>query len=86
MMSRATAKPKLTLLEELKTKGIDSVVATMKKDMEVELKKKEAQIRRKEVMIEKHQAELVAMFKEAANMKVRILKVRYLSKSLKSSL
>ena len=84
-MVKATAKAKLSLWEEVKTKGVDTMVLDMTKELEAELRRKELAIRRKADQIEKMRTELLVLQDEAVRVKVRILKERYLSKSQKSS-
>ena len=92
-MVKATApKIKLTLWEEMRTKGIASGVSTAAKDLEVAVARKEKAIHTKEAAAKKLRLEVEILRSEVATLKVRIfrtffeiVKVRYLSKSQKSS-
>ena len=90
-MVKATAqKPKLTLWEEMRTKGIASGVSTEVKYLEVAVARKEKAIHTKEAAAKKLRLEVESLRSEVAIVKVRIqffeiVKVRYLSKSQKSS-
>ena len=89
-MVKAAAKPKLSLWEDMVSKGIASGITDEINDLQSSISKKETVIKRKEEMTERIRNEVESLRCEVEIEKVRIqffeiVKVRYLSKSQKSS-
>ena len=74
MVKATTTKPKLTLWEEMRTKGIASGVSSEVRDLEATGARKELAIRKKEEAAERIRLELKSLRSEVATAKVRIFR------------